>query len=104
MTTQAGGMGHERESKKGLPNLSLKGILGAGVEESEGGNGEALIMGPEGQRLPVCGYHLCSVVVTLERTPRLKSSETSVRRCGRQEIPPNPTLGHSLVIWYHLPI
>lgn len=104
MTTQAGGMGHEG-GKKGLPNLSPKGILGAGVEKSEGGDGKALVVGPEGQRLPVCGYHLCSVVVTLEGTPGLKSSETSVRRCVRQETPlPHPALGYSLVIWYHSPI
>lgn len=78
------------KKKKGLPNLSPKGILGTGVKEHEGGDGEALIVGPEGKRLPVCGHYLCSVVVTLERTPGLKRSpEASLRRRGRQEILPS---------------
>lgn len=62
------------KNKKSLPNLSPQGILGTGVKECEGGDGEALIVRPEGKRLPVCGHHLCPVVVTLERTPGLKRS------------------------------
>lgn len=38
--------------------------------ESKGGDGEALVVRPEEQLCPVQGHHLCSVVVTLEGTPR----------------------------------
>lgn len=85
MTTQQ--VARDLRNKKGLPNLSPKGILGAGVKESEGGDGEALIVGPEGQRLPVGGHHLCSIVVTLERTPGLKRSLFKKVQAGRKPHP-----------------
>lgn len=60
--------------------LSPKGILGTGVKESEGGNGEALVVRPERQLRPVHSHQLCSVVVTLEGTPGLKRNpEASLR-------------------------
>lgn len=52
-------------------------------------------MGPEGQRIPVCGHHLCSVVVTLERTPGLKRSLfKKVQQAGNP--PPRVQLSHLL--------
>jgi hypothetical protein len=61
----------------GPPHLSPEGSLGAGVQEGEGGNSEALVVRTEWQLCPVQGYHLGSVAVTPERTPRKESHVAS---------------------------
>lgn len=80
---------------------SPQGILGAGVQQSEGGDGEALVVRPERQLCPVHGHQLCPVVVTLEGTPGAKRSpEASLGGCGWQEA----LLGCHLVTCCHSPM
>lgn len=69
-----GGVGMKRHEE---------GPLGARVQEGEGGNSEALVVGWEGQLCPIQGYQSGPVAVTVEKTPGKEGRRPQRDRGGR---------------------
>lgn len=83
------GTGHREQGEQGMDtgtghrngartsHRSPEGPAGAGVQECEGGHGEALVMRRERQLSPVQGHQAGPVAVTLERAPGRREGEAA---------------------------